>query len=820
MSTLPNNLTALLEALRFSEPRPDALQSFSKEQWSDVLSYCDLMRLTLALGRVAGDVLPGWVHARLEQNRLENDERFERIREAYLEISDTFAQVGIEHLVLKGFAHLPGTINPRDRMVGDIDLFCLPDTIQFAKDQLLQMEYKPLRGFDHSPSDHLPAMRRPSNWQWRGNYFDPKIPITVDLHFRFWNETNAGFGIKGLEEFWPRRRRFQCDTFEVPALEPADNLAYGALHALRHLFHGTMSINNIYEIAWFLHTRAEDSNFWTHWRELHDPSLRRATSVAFRLATLWFHCRVSDAVGEEFAELPEAIERWMMQYGSSPLRIPYQPNKDALWLQLSLAGSPARTAVFFKELFPTTFPTLAAVQAQGTSQTENKKRQSAPVAYLSHVAKRASHHACILPQTLWHGVEWWWSSKNFSNEFLVFLGASFFYTLGMFTYFLLFNLYLIDKGYKEDFLGVLTGALSAGGIAAILPVGFLIHRSGLKRAILTCFAVVPVISILRAVVTSDSLQAVLAFLTGGFAAIWAVAISPALAQLTNEKNRAFGFSVVFASGIGVGVLGGLVGGHLPGWISSLTTTSDGAQLKQAALLATCGIMVIALWPASRLRFASESVAEKKVYPRSPFLARFLPAVAMWSLVTGSFTPFANAYFSQHLHVPVEKIGLYFSGSQFLQVVAILLAPVIFKKFGMISGIACMQIATGLALGGLATTRVAWAAALVYASYTAFQWMSEPGVYSLLMNKVSLAERTGASAMNAFVISSGQAIAAAVAGVAIAHFGYPLVLKAVALLALAAAFIFRLLLGRAAASTQDPLPLNTLTTAAQNVSGQD
>jgi MFS family permease len=777
------------------------------------------MRLTFALERVARDVLPDWVYARLDQNRVENNERFEHIREAYLEIADRFSQEGIEHLVLKGFAHLPGTINPRDRMVGDIDLFCLPDTIQFAKDQLLRMGYKPLSGFDHSPSDHLPAMRRPSAWQWRGNYFDPEIPITVDLHFRFWDKRNTGLGINGLEEFWPRRVRIQCDNFEVPALELADNLAYGALHALRHLFHGTMSINNIYEIAWFLQTRAQDSHFWTGWHESHDTSLRRATAVAFRLATLWFHCRVPDAVEEELAQLPQSIERWMTQYGTSPLTIPYVPNKDALWLQLSLTDSPARTAVFFRALFPTRLPTLAAVQTQSTSEAREKQNKSAPVTYLSHVARRASHHARILPQTLWHAVKWWWSSKDLGDEFLVFLGASFFYTLGMFTYFLLFNLYLIDMGYKEDFLGILTGALSVGGIAAVLPVGFFIHRSGLRSAILTCFAVVPLISVLRAVVVSESLQVILAFLTGAFASIWAVAISPALAQLTNEKNRAFGFSVVFASGIGVGVLGGLFGGHLPAFMSRTIVLSDAAQLKRAALLATCGIMIVALWPASRLRFALESTPEKKVYPRSPFLARFLPAVAMWSLVTGSFAPFANAYFSQHLHAPVEKIGVYFSGSQFLQVVAILVAPLIFKKLGMISGIVCMQIATALALGGLATTKVAWAAALVYASYTAFQWMSEPGVYSLLMNKVSMAERTGASAMNAFVISAGQAIAAAVAGVAIARFGYPVVLKAVAAFALAAALVFRLLLGKTKPH-HDSVQLISLAPAAQNTSSHN
>jgi hypothetical protein len=147
------------------------------------------------------------------------------------------------------------------------------------------------------------------------------------------------------------------------------------------------------------------------------------------------------------------------------------------------------------------------------------------------------------------------------------------------------------------------------------------------------------------------------------------------------------------------------------------------------------------------------------------------------LATGAFTPFFNVYFSQHLRVPVEKIGLYFSGAQLFQVVAILLAPIIFQKCGIILGIVYMQIATALSLGCLASVHAASAAGLVYTCYVAFQWMSEPGMYSLLMNQVKPSERSGASAMNALVIASSKAIAAVVAGEALARFGTQLFLRA-------------------------------------------
>jgi len=102
-----------------------------------------------------------------------------------------------------------------------------------------------------------------------------------------------------------------------------------------------------------------------------------------------------------------------------------------------------------------------------------------------------------------------------------------------------------------------------------------------------------------------------------------------------------------------------------------------------------------------LKFASPPASDKKFYPRNSFLLRFLPAMAVWGLVTGAFSPFFNVYFSQHFRMPVERIGAVFSVSQFSQVLAILAAPVVYRKFGLVAGIVYMQLATALALAGLA-----------------------------------------------------------------------------------------------------------------------
>jgi predicted MFS family arabinose efflux permease len=77
------------------------------------------------------------------------------------------------------------------------------------------------------------------------------------------------------------------------------------------------------------------------------------------------------------------------------------------------------------------------------------------------------------------------------------------------------------------------------------------------------------------------------------------------------------------------------------------------------------------------------------------------------------------------------------------------------------------------------------------------------MYSLLMNRVSPAERGGSSALNFLVISLGQAVAAAMAGNAFVRFGYPPVLAALAGVALLAALSFWWLLGRDSVLTPEP-----------------
>ena len=260
---------------------------------------------------------------------------------------------------------------------------------------------------------------------------------------------------------------------------------------------------------------------------------------------------------------------------------------------------------------------------------------------------------------------------------------------------------------------------------------------------------------------------------------YAVALAPSVAQWTTDSARPFAFSLVFSLGIGMGIVSSLIGGHLPAILS----------LRKALLLA-CAIAALASLVVSRLKAGEAPPNSTNIYPRNRFVHRFLTAMFLWSLATGCFNPFFSAYFSQTLHFRVDQIGFVAAAGQAVQVAAILCAPLLLNRFGVIAGVMSMQMATGLALALLSSGATGWIAAALYAFYMGFQYMSEPGTYSLLMDEVAPHERGGGAALNFLVVSGTQALAALAAGFAIKSVGYTVVLVCAALLAVGAAMAFR------------------------------
>jgi predicted MFS family arabinose efflux permease len=798
---------SFFRAIRFQDPDKEALRKFTDTEWEKIL--CTWMTARIMTSYWLDhrddnrDDLPKWVGEKIDQYLADTALRIEKIKLVYATVVSAFREAGVEHSVIKGFSLFPGyTERFGVRPQGDIDLYCPPDSVLRAQQVLSGLGYVPVAEGDPRDRDHLPTMIPRATWKPGANLFDPEMPICFEVHHRFWNEEVMRFRLAGLDEFWNRRVTRRVDDFEFVGLHPVDNFGYTALNTLRDLARGLLPTEQIYGMARFLNTQSNDQDFWDSWKMLHG-SWRGVEAIPLQLATDWFACKVPEEVREEMDRLPAPIQTWFRETSKAGLFPRFGQGKDGTWLHVLLLDSMRdKLAVLREVLFavgssPDDRVTIPVVRENPARERKTRQEHSNShtrwFSYPTWFISRSAIRIGKFPSFFRLGIRLWLSRFNLNKSFWSFFAADFFFDFGMFIFFVLYNLYLLDRGFKENVLGLVASATAIGGIVGAIPAGLFAHRFGLRKALLTCLTLVPVIFALRALVASENLLIALAFLGGAVMTIWAVCISPAIAQLTNDRSRPIGFSTVFSSGIAIGIFGGQIGGRLPGWVGSVSSSATAGSTKQIALLIACALTAVGLVPLFRIKFSAPPAMERRIYPSGRFIGRYLAAIALWTLATDAFDPFFNVYFSQHLHMSVQDIGSLFSYAQLSQVLGIMVSPLVFRKFGMVEGIAYLQIAAAVALGALAACSRAPAAAVIYVGYMALHWMTEPGMMLLLMNRVAPNERTGASALNFLVINIAGAIATAAAGAAFSKFGYPLVLIVTSLGALIAAFAFRAML---------------------------
>jgi len=408
-----------------------------------------------------------------------------------------------------------------------------------------------------------------------------------------------------------------------------------------------------------------------------------------------------------------------------------------------------------------------------------------------------------------------WMRNAPQGKFWLFFAASIFFNIGFSIFYFLFNIYLLGFGWTERSLGLIGSLVAVGSILGTIPAGRLVERIGLRATLTLGIALAVIFSILRVCILWQPAQFCLALLSGVAICSWAVCLSPAVAALATERQRPFAFSLMFASGISIAGLGGLVAGHLPGWLirsgwGLQAHPLKGSEANQGTLLIGCVLAGLALIPLSGIAPAAPAPQVRQPRTLNPFLSRFLVAMAVWGLVTGAFPPFANVYFVHHLGLSLERTGFVFSISQLAQFLAILGAPLLFRRAGLASGVMLTQFATAVSLLWLSVVHSAQIATYIYWAYTSVQCMNEPGIFSLLMASTPEHQRSRASAATFFVFSASQAVASLTLGTAIVRFGYSYSIAAIAVLAILAAILFRRLSG-GMVQKSSPLPGSPATT---------
>ena len=430
-SKIPREVAAIIAALQLREADLTPLIQLEDHEWKSLLAFCDLAHLTLPLAKLPQNDFPSWVVERLKINVADNARRFERVKATYKEAAEVLDRAGVEHIVIKGFTQAPDYVeDPRLRAQSDLDLYCPVEMIESARSALQEIGYTPNNQQSYAYADHDHTMVRVGDWRWRGNSFDPEMPLSVELHFCLWNDFVSYFHIAGIDGFWNRRTTRSIEGFTFASLSPVDHLGYLALHILRNIFLRDTILHHVYELAGFLHRRADDDIFWKTWTETHDASLRACEAIAFYYAQAWFGCNLNPWVKSAIEDLSPLQQQWLRRFAISPLEGMVHMNKDFLWLQLSfLRSTKAKLQLLKRTLIPTHLAGINTSLVQLTSERAMQSRKLHPyLRYIVYLASRSASHSRSSMAVVVGGLRWRLSEHQLVRQFWVFLAASFFLT--------------------------------------------------------------------------------------------------------------------------------------------------------------------------------------------------------------------------------------------------------------------------------------------------------------------------------------------------------------------------------------------------------
>ncbi|MBV9265342.1 MAG: nucleotidyltransferase family protein [Acidobacteriaceae bacterium] len=385
--------------MSFARPTSTQIRSLSTEEWEGLLAFCDKNQLTLLLGYLCNEWLPRSVKSRIRENYHGQEQRLARLELAVLEIAAALKGDSVPFVLLKGLGQSQFSPDPVIRCQGDIDLWCLPADLFRGRAALCKLGYYSVA---QPNSRHLAPMIREKQWNWTGNYHQPDLPIPVDLHYKLWDGDTECIPGPDEVDVWRRRSQMSVRGDIIPVLDPLDTLAFAALHLLMHILHGDLRLNRAWELAYFLHNHSLDDNFWGEWQIRFEQSERVCQTIVFALVHQWFACGLPSIVGNEVKTLPSDIHLWLNEFGMSPVEALFRPNKDEIWLHLSLMRRAAdRQRLLWRRLIP--------VHAHLDNIGRSSGRKGGTPVFL---CRRSYHHAATLCVFIVRGLKWWRLRRN------------------------------------------------------------------------------------------------------------------------------------------------------------------------------------------------------------------------------------------------------------------------------------------------------------------------------------------------------------------------------------------------------------------------
>lgn len=369
------------------------------------------------------------------------------------------------------------------------------------------------------------------------------------------------------------------------------------------------------------------------------------------------------------------------------------------------------------------------------------------------------------------------AARQFSRPARHYLLAEFLAWTGHGVFSVLFNLYLVEAGFDEAFVGHAISVNAIGLAIAALPAGWLAERWGRRRCLVAGALCDGAGLLVRASTGDPTLILTSGFLAGAGQSMLAIAAAPFLTEHSTARERTHLFSSFFASALLAGVVGSALGGVLPRlWLAApWPHAADLFHAYRAALIVGGVIALCAAVPLLRLRGLFEPPLHHATEPVPRGTTRRLWPIALNALLIGCgaglVIPFMNLYFKDRHHCTSAQIGTFFSIAQVFTALAALFGPAFANRFGKLRTAVVAQLMSLpflVTLGAESSLPIAVGAFWMRAT---LMQAATPLVQAFVMEALPPSLRARSTSLINLVWNVGWAVSASLAGAIILRFGF-------------------------------------------------
>lgn len=375
------------------------------------------------------------------------------------------------------------------------------------------------------------------------------------------------------------------------------------------------------------------------------------------------------------------------------------------------------------------------------------------------------------------------SIAGFQRDIKLFLVYSLFSNIGIGAFALLFNLYLVELGYREDLIGLFNGLSTVALAVGALMLGQLLNRFGSWWCITYGTTAYIAGSVLLAFMTERLAILVVGILQGIGTAFIFVPLMPFVIEHARPEARSSVAALSLSLTSVSATIGSLVGGWAPRLLGPLFGLAvPGVGSFRLGLLLSLFLTALALVPmvlmrqaryrqtqytAQHLLVTSEERREREA--RRHALA-FVVTGGLLSLGAGAVIPFYNVFLAS-IGLRASTIGVIYALASLLGALLGLFAPILARRLGSLDAILVIRLVPVpfyLLLLLKPTVPVAVAAHIIRAISISMAW---PIDSTMVADILPPNARANAFSLRSAAWNLGFALASFLAGPVIVASGY-------------------------------------------------